>query len=335
MPRVTVELVDLYCTDTEDITGADKVFLAGGVTDGTVTRAVLTKPIRISDGETKTFSAEESVIFDALVPQGMQVGVSLTAIEEDAAKDWGRHEDWVSALQATLDGGVGPRVDVPGVLLEIARAAQGAGTWMPQADRDDVLGTDNRTLAVTPGVQIIDVSYAGRLIRWFSDWQYRLRYQVTVNPGYRLANRHSGQVIEVASKDVGTTARQWTDHGDDNQRFDLTGAGEPGDFKITALHSGLCLHVEESADTADLAIVQGPWAAAEHQKWQIQLGPRPLLRFVHKASARALAVKDDSTSVGAALVLTGAGRGTDADASQWWSCPELWQRESATRRRSR
>lgn len=54
MTKVKVELVDVYCRDTEDITGADDFYLVGGFAGGQVSKAILTTPIKINDKQKKS-----------------------------------------------------------------------------------------------------------------------------------------------------------------------------------------------------------------------------------------------------------------------------------------
>lgn len=59
MTRIRVELIDVYCKDTEDLTGADDFYLVGALVGGGVTKAILTRPIKINDRERKSFYPED------------------------------------------------------------------------------------------------------------------------------------------------------------------------------------------------------------------------------------------------------------------------------------
>lgn len=52
--RVRIELLDVYCHNTEDVTGADTFYLVGGVSDGRQSQPVLTNRVWINDGQTRS-----------------------------------------------------------------------------------------------------------------------------------------------------------------------------------------------------------------------------------------------------------------------------------------
>ena len=329
MPRVKVQLIDLYCSDTEDVTGADTVYLTGGVTDGSTAKAVLTRPMRINDGETKTFG--NLTLYEGLLARGSKLGVTLTAYDEDAAKDWNKHADFVKKLQSAIDSADAVTLGLDMGLLTIASLGLRAATWLAKADKDDRLGTDTRTITLMPGNQVIQVSFAGHPVYYWSDWRYRLRYLVSVNPGYSLVNQRSGKVLDVAkaSKEAGARLIQWPPHGGDNQGFMLVGSDEPLVDQLVAVHSGMCLEAEGGGSASGTRVVQAPPRGAMRgggghwtspQKWQITLGSNPLVRVVSKASGKALAVAGHSAKDGAEVVLAD----TADDPSQWWSSPQLW-----------
>jgi hypothetical protein len=45
--RVRIELLDVFCHDTEDVTGADTLYLVGGASDGIRTQSFVTNRIWI------------------------------------------------------------------------------------------------------------------------------------------------------------------------------------------------------------------------------------------------------------------------------------------------
>ncbi len=331
MPRVKAQLIDLYCSDTEDVTGADHVYLTGGVTDGSTAKAVLTRPMRINDGETKSFG--NLTIYEGLLARGSKLGVTLTAYDEDAAKDWNKHADLVKKLQNAIDTADAVTLGLDAGLLTIASLSLRAATWLAKADKDDRLGTDTRTITLMPGNQVVQVAFAGSPVYYWSDWRYRLRYLVSVNPGYPLANQRSGKALDVggASKEAGAKLIQWPAHGGDNQGFMLVGSGEPLVDQLVAVHSGMCLEAEGGGTASGTRVVQASWTGASHQKWQLALGTNPLVRIVSKSSGKALAVADRSVKDGADVVLAD----TADDPSQWWSSPQLWGVINSRRRQHR
>lgn len=159
MPYVKVSLVDLYCADTEDVTGADTVYLVGAVTDGSTVKAVLTRPLWINDGQTKAF--KDSTVYESYLPPGGQLGVTLAAYDEDSSKDWSRYSSYVTKLQGQLASKVPVAGDVAVVLVEIAAVPLRLGTFLAGADKDDRLGTHTRTISLAPGNQLIEASFAG------------------------------------------------------------------------------------------------------------------------------------------------------------------------------
>src|SRR4028118_539861 len=90
MVRMKIELIDVVCGNTEDVTGADHFYLVGALAGGTVVKPILTKPIKINDKQRKTFPAGESVLFEGDVPQGQSVKGGIKAYDQDASGDWGQ-----------------------------------------------------------------------------------------------------------------------------------------------------------------------------------------------------------------------------------------------------
>jgi hypothetical protein len=58
--HVTIQLIDVSCGDTEDTAGGDEFYIVGALTDGTKanTKAVLTIPMDINDGQIKSFRSD-------------------------------------------------------------------------------------------------------------------------------------------------------------------------------------------------------------------------------------------------------------------------------------
>ncbi|MFD8197858.1 hypothetical protein [Streptomyces wuyuanensis] len=89
--RLTITLQTVVCGDTEDLTGADEFYVAGGVTNASGKyKATLTKPIDINDGQTKTFSANfsnprDAIIFDDDVAADDIINVGLEFRDADVS----------------------------------------------------------------------------------------------------------------------------------------------------------------------------------------------------------------------------------------------------------
>ena len=86
MTRIKVELVDVYCTDTEDLIDGDEFYIVGAVGsysklgakfDNLKVRPVLTKPIKISKDQQKPFGQGGGIVFDADVPENHTLYISL------------------------------------------------------------------------------------------------------------------------------------------------------------------------------------------------------------------------------------------------------------------
>ncbi|MCL6749875.1 hypothetical protein KBT16_02320 [Nostoc sp. CCCryo 231-06] len=180
MTKVKVELVDVYCRDTEDITGADDFYLVGGFAGGQVSKAILTTPIKINDKQKKSFKPDQAVLFEGEVPQGQSVKGGLKAYDEDAGKDWAKYGETVQKISSAISGALaaaGPHGATAGTILSVATTATGI---LAGLDKDDLLGTTE-----------LDISSAGPSheerswimskksgIGW-STWDYTLNYRIT------------------------------------------------------------------------------------------------------------------------------------------------------------
>src|SRR5438552_3815758 len=97
--HVRVELVNVRCLDTEDVTGADTFYVVGGLTSGDPAKVQgqVSPRVWINDGETKPLSV---VFFDGLLGQTDILKGGLAAFDEDFAKDWSKQKDWIAAIVA-------------------------------------------------------------------------------------------------------------------------------------------------------------------------------------------------------------------------------------------
>ncbi len=184
--HVTIELLDVYCGNTEDVTGADDFYILGGLTvfdsqasamDPALAKAILTKPVKINDGQTKPLSY---TVFDADVKGSAVIYMEMAAYDEDFAKDWSQYQVW-AGMAATAVGTIVGIVATPvaGTVVGavLAGANQAAG-W----DKDDRLGIHAHTITVKdlkPGETIHEWKMVETGIGW-STWDYRVRYKVTV-----------------------------------------------------------------------------------------------------------------------------------------------------------
>lgn len=181
MVRMKIELIDVYCRDTEDITGADEFYLLGALAGGTVVKPILTKPIDINDKQKKTFPAGESVLFEGDIPAGQSVKGGIKAYDEDFAKDWAKYGSTVTAIS----GGVstvlatfgGPQGATAGAILG---AVTKGVDFFSQLDKDDLLGTAELEISATgPAFEERSWVMSKKSGIGWSTWDYTLRYRIT------------------------------------------------------------------------------------------------------------------------------------------------------------
>lgn len=172
MVRMKIELIDVYCRDTEDITGADEFYLVGALVGGTVVKSILTKPIDINDKQRKTFPAGQTVLFEGEVPQGQSVKGGIQAYDEDFGKDWAQYGTMVSAIST----GVGLILGgAPGAILAAATNAFGV---IGSLDKDDLLGSTELEISATgPAFEERSWLIQKKGSNW-SNWDYTLRYRI-------------------------------------------------------------------------------------------------------------------------------------------------------------
>jgi hypothetical protein len=174
-----IELVDVYCGNTEDVTGADEFYLLGALAAGTVVKPVLTTPININDKQTKTFPAGQTVIFEGEVPQGQSVKGGIQAFDEDFGKDWAKYGSTVSAISAAVSkilSMAGPAGVTAGAILG---AATTVGGILSSLDKDDLLGTTQLEISPT-GPAFEERRWLMKKtgsIGW-STWDYTVRYRI-------------------------------------------------------------------------------------------------------------------------------------------------------------
>jgi len=195
--RVRIELLDVVCRDTEDVTGADTLYLVGGASDGIQQRPVITSRMWINTGQIRAFAPDQQLVFDAEVPPGRMVHVGLQAYDEDAGKDWAKHGAWITKLaqeiatqleqlprdttqppptDPTQPQNPDPRQVVAGLL----RAAAAAANFFVPLDKDDFLGSLAVDLPLgAPGSEIREWTFNSRSTGWWSSWRYTVRYRVT------------------------------------------------------------------------------------------------------------------------------------------------------------
>ena len=183
--QVHIELLDVRCGNTEDVTGADEFYIVGALSDSANTGAALTTPININDGQTKSFRADQRVIFDAYVPNGVTVRGGLKAYDEDFAKDWSQYGPMVNQITTVVVAGLQATGDPYAVTAAqiLNYGVKGFG-FFASLDKDDELG--KLELNVSPlGPNVEEKTW--RFLRtasiWnpgLSTWDYIVRYRITL-----------------------------------------------------------------------------------------------------------------------------------------------------------
>ncbi|MFE7114823.1 hypothetical protein ACFU99_05290 [Streptomyces sp. NPDC057654] len=211
--RIVVRLKDVHCKNTEDMSGTDEFYIAGGggtgPDSGRTHTAILTKPIEISKGQTSIFPPEESVVFDGRVHANDFIEISLQFFDEDfkVKKDF---DDKYKALVAALATAVGAAVTSVGTPVAGAVAAAIFTATVPallkvleSIDKDDTLGIVEKRIELkdlkpgsngpfswhfTEKENVIREGLPKPHERFprseeigYSDWGYTVRYEIDVS----------------------------------------------------------------------------------------------------------------------------------------------------------
>ena len=186
MARLRVELIDVYCGDTEDVHGEDEFYVVGAVTDGSNTRGVLTSPLGINDGQTRAFASGQSVIFDADVPPDRTLRIALEAYDEDSGKDWAKYGQTVTAISGAVGSALvksgNPYAVAAGTILPVAVKAFGGIMSM---DKDDRLGATTMDVPVASLLTTQEWDWTFKRKDWsgYSSWDYRVRIRASYDGG--------------------------------------------------------------------------------------------------------------------------------------------------------
>ncbi|WP_216595239.1 hypothetical protein [Cylindrospermum stagnale] len=181
MPRIKIQLVNVQCKDTEDVTGADELYLVGALVGGGITKAILTTPIDINDGEVKKFKPDQSILFEGNVPADESIKGGIKAYDEDAGKDWSKYGDTVTGITSAVSAvlaAAGPKGVLAGTIL--SASVKGVGI-LASLDKDDLLGSTELVISST-GPAFEEVAWRFKKTGsslGYSDWDYTLRYRIT------------------------------------------------------------------------------------------------------------------------------------------------------------
>ena len=217
MPHIRIELLRVYCGNTEDTTGADEFYVVGALTDGTSSKGALTSPISINDNQEKGFDPSQRVIFDANVTSDAVVRGGLKAFDEDFAKDWTKYGPTVTEISNQVSQGLksskDPKAIIAGEVLNWATKAFGI---LASLDQDDKLGSIELNVpAQGPIVEEQTWNFQRKGSLGISTWNYSVVYRITREGGTSPFSRESDRYMGVWQQSTGPT---WV------ARHGLTGA---------------------------------------------------------------------------------------------------------------
>ncbi|MDJ1171099.1 hypothetical protein PMG71_16845 [Roseofilum sp. BLCC_M154] len=180
MTTVRVELLDVYCADTEDVTGADDFYLVGALVGGGATKGILTRPVKINDNQQKSFYPEDSLLFEGVLYPGESIQGGLKAYDEDAGKDWSRHGETVQEITGYVSDALslfGSTGAIAGKILSVATTGVGILATM---DKDDLLGSAELEIpAIGPSYEILEWKMLETGTIGYSTWDYTVRLQIS------------------------------------------------------------------------------------------------------------------------------------------------------------
>ncbi|CAL9494314.1 hypothetical protein SUDANB95_03283 [Actinosynnema sp. ALI-1.44] len=131
--------------------------------------------------------------------------------------------------------------------------------------------------------------------------------QPPANGIYTLSNNGSGLVVDVpaGSTAVGTQLIQYSYHGGNNQRFQLTAQAD-GTYEVRNVGNGLCAGVAGSSTSSGAAVAQQTCSGADSQRWRVS-GTADGYAFKAKHSGLSLAPTGTGSANGLVQVVdTGA-----------------------------
>ena len=188
--HLKVVLKNVKCFETEDITGKDDFYVAGGrvlssSTKGKDSYSFCTSPRRINNGQTVTLN---HVIFDGEVAKSDEIMFAVVAFDEDAAKDANKIRRITNAIQKVLEKL--PTEELLSIDINpFVKGLSDAIVAISKLDKDDNLGkivfrkkVDDITFPhktfgkIKTGKKII--VYNLRSKKTFNSFSYRLRFEI-------------------------------------------------------------------------------------------------------------------------------------------------------------
>lgn len=137
---VAVRVAHIHCGNTEDVHGADELYITSALTDGTEagTQAAIVGPISINDGQHKY---PNQTIFTATLEDTDTIRGGLIAFDEDTSKDWSKKPEWLQKAKVEvvkqLNSSPNPSAVAAGVVLDWGYKAL---DFFMTSDKDDMLG---------------------------------------------------------------------------------------------------------------------------------------------------------------------------------------------------
>ncbi|HEX9226478.1 MAG TPA: hypothetical protein VF885_07440 [Arthrobacter sp.] len=188
MPHVTLEVVNVYCRETEDtgwLGSADEFYLTGLLQGGLVSSPVLTEPISIDNGQTKNIP--KPLLFSGPIPHGAPLRIALHGFDKDSAKDWADRSAVIDILQQKVDEkwkDHRPNGTVTGPPDPTNEQARTALRWivdgfqfLASMDTDDLLGTLTVDIPISNDRLLTESRYDWHLTG--DDADYIVRYRLT------------------------------------------------------------------------------------------------------------------------------------------------------------
>lgn len=183
--QVTIQLLDVHCRDTEDVTGADDFYLVGSVIDSKSNsgKPILVPPVSVNDGQTKSLQRQRgSQLFNGFVDEDTVILLEMEAFDEDYAKDWDQYDEFVKAVAKAIVAGLSATKHpvAIGIGVGLGLAVKGFDA-IAKRDKDDSLGSLGSRIRVKdlrPGNTVHTWKIKGGS-SWWSNWEYVVRYQIT------------------------------------------------------------------------------------------------------------------------------------------------------------
>lgn len=180
--EILVELIEIQCGNTEDVTGADEFYILSAFTGGTIASAnsAITRPIAINDGESKAIPETDAVMIHARVPASGKLAGKMRAYDEDYAKTWETMRESVEKATKVIKASAAVSGSIEDVeLAESLEAAFAVYDGLASLDEDDILGTEEVIIhANGPAEEVRSWRMVEKGLG-FSTWDYTVTFRIT------------------------------------------------------------------------------------------------------------------------------------------------------------